>query len=505
MGGSGIEGAPRIAIIGAGAAGLCMAMQLKRVGFTSFIVYEAADRLGGTWRANTYPGAACDIPAHLYSFSFAPNSDWSRKFAPQPEIEAYFNRCAEDHGIVPHIRFRAEIRGARFDEAAACWRLAIAGGGEDEADILVSACGQLNRPHIPDLEGRAEFEGVQFHSARWDHGERFVGNAVAVIGSAATAIQIVPEIAPGAGRLLVFQRAPNWIARKRDRAYSNFERRLYRRAPGLLRLVRGYHFWRHELRYLAFRQHSVIGLVYKAMLRLRIRRKVHDPALRAAVTPDYSVGCKRVQFSNDWFRTLEYPNVELVTSPIARFTTSAIETEDGRLHPIDTVIYATGFEATRFLAPMHIEGVGGRTLDEAWANGAHAHRGVTVAGFPNLFLLYGPNTNLGHNSVLFMIECQVRYIISCIKALVEHGVATISVKPDTMTAFNERLQRRLSGSVWATGCSNWYKTASGRITNNWSGPAIRYWWQTRRLDLDEYEMFGSRNWGPAARSSPEIP
>lgn len=496
-----VRGAPHVAIIGAGAAGLCMAIRLKAAGYTSFVIYEAADRPGGTWRANIYPGAACDIPAHLYSFSFAPNPDWSRKFVRQPEIGAYFDRCATEYGIVPHIRFGTEVSGARYDEAAACWRLSIADGGEETADILVSGCGQLNRPYIPNLQGRTGFKGTQFHSARWDPSAEFAGKSVAVIGSAASAIQIVPEIAQQAERLLVFQRSPNWIARKRDRKYSDFERRLYRHVPGLMRLVRGYHFWRHEMHYVAYRQNSRLGRFYKFMLGARIRRKVHDPALRAAVTPDYHFGCKRVQLSNKWFSTIERPNVELVTSAIARFTPTAIETADGRTHSVDTVIYATGFEATRFLAPMQIEGADGLTLQKAWSDGACAHRGVTVAGFPNLFLLYGPNTNLGHNSILFMLECQARYVISCIDTLVDRSVASIAVKPDAMANFNERLQRRLSRSVWALGCSNWYKTASGKITNNWSGPAIRYWWQTRRLDLGEYELTGSRDWGSTPASS----
>ncbi|MEJ2122982.1 MAG: NAD(P)/FAD-dependent oxidoreductase [Alphaproteobacteria bacterium] len=476
---------PHIAIIGAGAAGLCMAMRLKTAGFTSFVLYEAADRLGGTWRANTYPGAACDIPAHLYSFSFAPNPDWTRKFAPQPEIEAYLNRCADDHGLRAHIRFNTEICGAHFDAATDCWRLEIVGGSEELAHFLVCACGQLNRPHIPNFNGRMAFKGSQFHSARWPRDARVNGTIVAVIGSAATAIQIVPEIAPQASRVLVFQRASNWIARKRDRAYSTFERMLYKRLPVMLRLVRSYHFWRHELRYLTFRQHSLMSFVYHAILKARVRRKQRDPTLRVAVTPDYPVGCKRVLFSNDWFQTLERPNVELVTSPIEGFTSTAIETADGRTHPVDTVIYATGFETTRYLAPMQIMGANGLTIEEVWSEGARAHRGMTVAGFPNLFMLNGPTTNLAHNSVQFMVECQVRYIISCIESVIDRGAATLAVKPDQMAASNKRLRRRLSGSVWAAGCSNWYKNTNGLITNNWSGPAFRYWLETRRVDLDE--------------------
>jgi cation diffusion facilitator CzcD-associated flavoprotein CzcO len=478
----------RVAILGAGAGGLCMAIGLRRAGLGSFTLFEKSGDVGGTWHDKRYPGAACDVPSHLYSFSFEQKPDWSRVFSPQAEIQAYLRGCAEKYGVLPHVRLRTEVQTASFDERAGVWRLRTAAGEEVEADVVVSGLGQLNRPRVPDLQGLASFEGASFHSARWDHGVDLAGRRVAVVGNAASAIQFIPQIAVAAAQVDVYQRTANWTIPRGDRAYSEREKRLFASVPGLERLYRWLIWAMLETRFFAFREGSWLGRRIERAARDWLHSQVRDPALRTALTPDYPVGCKRILISDDYYAALGRPNVALVTSPIERVTPSGVVTRDGRERAADVLILATGFETTSFLAPLEVEGVGGCKLQETWRGGAEAYLGVAVAGFPNLFMLYGPNTNLGHNSILFMIECQVNYIVQCLRELARRDAAWLDVRPEAQERFNRELQSALAKTAWAAGCASWYKTDSGKITNNWSGFTLDYWRRMRRPDWSAFRM-----------------
>ncbi len=479
---------PRIAIIGSGFGGICTGILLRRAGIGSFTLYEQSDRLGGTWRDNSYPGAACDTPAFSYCFSFAQKADWSRKWAPQPEILGYLEDCARRHGLLPRIRFETAIESARFDPDAGVWQLRTTGDEELEAEILVSAVGQLSRPSIPELPGLARFRGECFHSARWNHAYALEGRRVAVIGNAASAVQFVPQIAPRVERLHVFQRSANWMLPRGDRAFTAAETRRFARHPLWARLYRWWLWAMHELRYPIFRQSRLLARRLERLAERSMRSQSPDPALQQALLPDYPVGGKRILISDDYYAALARENVELVTSPIDQLCEDAIVTADGRRRPVDALIFASGFESTRFLAPMRIAGLAGHTLEAEWKDGARAYLGLAVAGFPNFFMLYGPNTNLGHNSIIFMLECQARYIVGCIRQLIDRELKYIDLRREVMEAFDARLQQELRRSVWAAPDHSWYKTAEGRITNNWSGTTTRYWWRTRRADLGAYHQ-----------------
>jgi cation diffusion facilitator CzcD-associated flavoprotein CzcO len=477
----------RVAIVGSGFSGICLGVQLKRAGIDSFTIYEKAGRLGGTWRDNTYPGAACDVPSMAYCFSFEQKADWSRKWSPQAEILDYMEQCARKHGLLSHVRLDTEIASARFDQEAGTWQLRTTAGEEVVADVVVSAVGQLNRPHLPDLPGLDDFRGERFHSARWNHAYALRDKRVAVVGNAASAIQFIPQIAPLVRQLYVLQRSPNWMVPRNDRPYTAREHARFARHPWIARLHRWGSWLRYETSfYPVIRRHRFMSRSVERAARKYIEEQIADPALRTALIPDYPVGGKRLLISDDYYQTLNRPNVELVTSGIDHFTPHAIVMRDGRQLEIDAVILATGFESTSFLAPMTFEGLGGRTLHGEWARSARAYLGLSVPGFPNFFMMYGPNTNLGHNSIIFMIECQTRYILDCLREMDARDLRWIDLRPEVMEAFNARLQRDLVGTAWAATGKSWYKTADGTITNNWPYTTIRYWWDTRRPDLEAY-------------------
>ncbi|MQY07634.1 flavin-containing monooxygenase [Actinomadura macrotermitis] len=469
-----------VVIIGAGFGGIGMAIRLKQSGVDDLVVLEKAGGLGGTWRDNTYPGAACDVPSHLYSFSFEPRTDWSRRFPQQPEILEYLWHCARKYEVLPHIRFGTEVLGARFDEDAALWRVSTE-DGELTARVLVSACGQLNRPALPPIPGRDGFAGESFHSARWDHGADLAGKRVAVVGTGASAVQIVPEIAGTAASLTLFQRSAPYVIPKPDRPYREWEKALLAAVPGAHALSRAKVYALYESRALAFVKYPRLMSVMNRQFLRSLKAQVGDPALREALVPDYPMGCKRILISNDYYPALTRPDVDVVTAPIERITADGIVTTDGT-HPADVIIYATGFESTGFLAPMRITGRDGRELSEAWRGGAEAHLGITVSGFPNLFLLYGPYTNLGHNSIIYMLESQFRYVLGCLEALRAHRLEWIEVRPDVQDAFGREMQERLRGTVWEAGCESWYMTAEGKVVNNWPGFTFAYRRATRRPD-----------------------
>ena len=482
------DGSMRIAIIGSGFSGLCLAIHLKRAGVHTFTIYEKTDRLGGTWRDNTYPGAACDVPSFAYCFSFEQKTDWSRKWAPQAEILAYMDACAERYGILPHVRFGTEIASARFDAAAGWWRLRTTRDEEITADVLVSGVGQLNRPLVPDLPGLERFRGERFHSARWNHAYELAGKRVAVVGNAASAIQFVPAIAPRVGELFVLQRSANWVLPRNDRPYTPREQRRFARHPALTKLYRWWIWLQHELRFPIIRR---LGFASRAVARAAeqyLDEQIPDPRLRAVLVPDYPPGGKRLLISDDYYAALRRPNVELVTSGIDHVDEDAVVLSDGRRLVVDAIILATGFESTAFLAPMTVEGLDGCSLQAAWRAGAQAYLGLTVAGFPNFFMMYGPNTNLGHNSIIFMIECQTRYVMECLHALRSRGARWMDVRAGAMDAYNARIRRALAKTAWAATGKSWYKTADGTITNNWPATTIRYWWQTRHARLADYHL-----------------
>ncbi len=482
------DGSRRIAIIGSGFAGLCLAIQLKKRGVDSFTIFEKAGRIGGTWRENTYPGACCDVPAFSYCFSFEQKTDWSRKWAPQSEILEYMESCARKYDLARHIRFNTEIAGARWDADESVWRLKTAAGEEIVADVLVSGTGQLNRPAIPKIEGLENFKGVSFHSARWRHDVDLTDRNVAVVGNAASAIQFVPVIAPKVRKLSIFQRSANWMVPRGDRAYTEAEKERFARHRGLALAYRWFIYSLHEINWPIFRRVKFFVTRTQKMAEDYMRTTVKDPKLQESLMPDYPFGGKRMLISDDYFPALNRENVELVLSGIDHVTENAIVTKDGRAVPADVIILATGFQSTSFLAPMEIKGVGGRSLNDEWHGAARAYLGITVAGFPNLFLMYGPNTNLGHNSIIFMIECQTNYILGCLEQMDSRGLASIDLSRDVMESFDARVQRELKRTVWAATGKSWYKTEDGRITNNWSGSTIRYWWETRLADLSLYHQ-----------------
>jgi cation diffusion facilitator CzcD-associated flavoprotein CzcO len=479
-----------VLILGAGFAGLGMAIELKRRGILSFAILEQDDGVGGTWRENSYPGAGCDVPSHLYCFSFEPNPDWTLKFSQQPEILAYLEHCADKYGLRPHLRLGTAASEAEFDERRGVWGVRTADGQRFEARALVSGLGQLNVPRIPDLPGLADFGGEAFHSARWRHDLPMRGRRVAVVGTGASAIQFVPEIAPEVESLTVFQRSPNWYLQKDDRAHTALERWLFRHVPGYARLYRACLYVTLEKNFLGFRGDNVVKKLLRRMCQRHMRRQVSDDALLARLTPDYPVGCKRILITNDYLPALQRDNVELVTHPVARVDATGVIDSAGVHHDADTIIFGTGFESTAFLTPLVIRGLGGRLLNEAWADGAEAHLGIAVAGFPNFFMLYGPNTNLGHNSIVYMLESQIGCIGRCIEALLRHPYRYIDARADRQRDYNAQLQRELSESVWAAGCDSWYKTDTGRIVNNWPGFTFQYRRRVRRAGLDEFRCIG---------------
>ena len=466
---------PTVAVIGAGAGGIAMGVKLKRSGY-DFAIYEKSDGVGGTWRDNTYPGAACDVPSHRYSFSFELNPWWSRTYATQPEILAYLERCADQYGLRPHLRTGVAIAEARWDDAASCWRLVASTGEEFSADVLVSALGMLNVPKIPEIPGAESFRGRAFHSSRWDHTKSLAGERVASIGTGASAVQYVPAIAPDVEHLTVFQRSPIWITPRLDRAYTPEEQRRFARVPFAARRERWKIWWTYERANFAADSEQTVAQT--ALARSYLERKIADPELRAKLTPDFPVGCKRPLISREWFPALTRPNVRLVNEAITEITPDGVCTADGEHHPVDTIIYGTGFRANEYLTAVDFYGANGRRLRDDWRGGAEAYLGLTVSGYPNLFLLYGPNTN-GVNSIMFMHEAQVHYVMGALRRLTRRNVAALDVRRSVMDRYNRRIQRAMGGTVWTAGCSNYFRTAEGKVVTQLPYSGGRYWLRTR--------------------------
>ncbi len=467
-----------------------MGIALKKAGIDSFEILEKAAQLGGTWRDNTYPGAACDVPSHLYSYSFETKPDWSRMYAEQPEILRYLEHCAEKYGVAPHIRFREEVARASWNAADACWDIDTASGRSLRARVLVAATGQLNRPALPNIDGLDSFAGPRFHSATWDHDVDLRQKRVGVIGTGASAIQFVPPVAEQAVALDLFQRSPPYILPKWDRKFLGIEKRIFERLAFTQAIHRaGMYAW-GEARFIGLESGGLPNALLKAITLKHLAMSVTDPALRAALTPDYPPGCKRILISNDYYPALCRPNVKLWTAPIVRVTPRGVITRDAGLHELDVLILGTGFASTQFLAPMTIRGRQGELLGERWQAGAEAYLGLTVSGFPNFFMLYGPNTNLGHNSILVMLEAQIGYVMEALSLMKQRGVRALDVKPHVFASFQKEVARRVADQVWQSGCTSWYKNEAGRNTNNWIGLTLEYRWRTRRPSPEQYDLIG---------------
>ena len=476
-----------VAILGSGFAGLAMAIKLREAGRDDFVVLEKAHAIGGTWRDNHYPGCACDVPAHLYSYSFAPNPDWSEAYAPQPEIRAYIERVAAQHGLRPFVRFGAEVVSAELDEHDATWTVRTADGRSFVADVVVAAGGGLSRPSTPRLPGLERFAGPTWHSAAWDHDVDLTGKTVAVVGTGASAIQFVPRIAPAVGKLHLFQRTPPWVLPRPDHHFTALERTLFR-VPAIRWLYRQLLYWRHEARAIPFTLRPEILKWAQRFAIQHLHHQVKDPALRQKLRPDYVMGCKRILMSNDYYPALARSHVEVVTDAIREVTRTGIVTADGTERAVDAIVFGTGFEIHDYLGPLRVVGRDGVELGAAWRRSAEAYLGTTVAGFPNLFTLIGPNTGLGHNSIIFMIECQVRYVMSALRAMREGGYATVEPRPELQRRFNDRIQERLERTVWSTGCKSWYQDAEGRNTTLWPGATAEFMLRTMRFAPSDYLM-----------------
>ncbi|MBC7702164.1 NAD(P)/FAD-dependent oxidoreductase [Aquabacterium sp.] len=476
----------KILVIGTGFSGLCMGVKLRDMGENDFVLLERADDVGGTWRDNTYPGCACDVPSHLYSFSFEPNPNWSRMYAPQPEIYAYLKGVATKYDLLKHIRFNANLLSARYDDARKLWSVEADDGRLFEAEILVSGMGGLSNPAVPNLKGLDKFKGATFHSATWDHDYNLVGKRVAVIGSGASAIQFVPNIAPKVDHLYYFQRTPPWVVPKDDRPMSPREQADFSANPWRQRWERTKLYWTMELRFLAFKfKPEWMGLVAKVAKR-KIAQSIKDPVLQAKLTPDYTPGCKRLLISNDYYPALARTNVEVITEGIQEITPRGVVTSDGVERPVDAIILGTGFKVQDPIPRKTVFGKGGIDLADVWKNGPEAYLGVAVSGFPNFFMLMGPNTGLGHNSMVFMIESQAHYIVSAIKAMKEHGIKALNVKPEAQAQFIDKVQNELQQTVWNSGCKSWYVDDKGRNSLLWPGFTFAYRLKTRHFNLSKY-------------------
>jgi len=483
-----------VAILGAGFAGLCMAIKLLESGRRDVVVFEKAAGLGGTWRDNTYPGCACDVPSHLYSFSFDQSAEWSRTYAPQPEILAYLKRVAARHGVERHIRYETAITSMVWDDAARLWRLATDDGRRFTAAAVVSAVGALHIPKKPAIPGLDSFDGPAFHTARWRHDVDLTGRRVAVIGTGASAIQVIPAVAERASHLTVFQRSPPWVLPRHDRAVSAMSRWLYRHVPGMLAIRRFVQYWRAES--------VALGLVYKPKLMgmgqkasaAFKEREITDPDLRLKLNPFYTLGCKRVLLSDEFYAAMTRPNVSLVTDGIREVRPHAVVTDDGREHPCDAIVLATGFEPFNPSLGIDIRGRHGRRLADDWRDGPEGFRGVAVTGYPNYFTLMGPNSGLGHNSIVFMIEAQVRYVMQCLGWIASGRLLEVEVRAEAQRAFNDDITRRFErtvwrdtpGSAWQLPCRSWYVDARGRNTTLWPGMSWGYWLAMRTADPADY-------------------
>jgi cation diffusion facilitator CzcD-associated flavoprotein CzcO len=478
-----------IAIIGAGFAGIGTAIQLEKAGIHSYTIFERAGEIGGTWRDNTYPGAACDVPSHVYSLSFEQKSDWSRKFATSDEIQGYLLGIVDKWKLRARMRLNTAIVDARFDEDSGTWSLTTSDDETFTARCVVSCVGGLVDPATPDIKGLSSYTGELFHTARWNHDYDLAGRRVAVIGSGASAVQVVPSIASEVEALQVYQRTPAWVVPKRDKVYSEPRKRRYARFPGLLRASRFIQYWLSEIfGPIVFLDSERLSWVGEKGSLAHLRQQVKDPALREKLKPDFQFGCKRILISDDYWSTFERENVELVTDPIEEIKSTGIQTKDGSFREADALILATGFALGLATAPFPVTGRGGRSLDDAWKDGAVAYKGMEVSGFPNWFILMGPNTGPGHTSVLVYTEAQIQHVLQAIHLLRDEDVKCVDVRQEVQDHYNETLQGRMKHMVWSTGCNSWYLSEDGGNHSLYPGFAAEYVARARGFKRSEYEL-----------------
>ncbi|GAA4667556.1 NAD(P)/FAD-dependent oxidoreductase [Amycolatopsis dongchuanensis] len=482
-----------VVIVGTGFSGLGMAIELLKKGRRDFVILEKATEVGGTWRDNTYPGCACDVQSHMYSYSFEQNPDWTRTFSPQPEIWDYLRGIAKKYDLYSYIRFGQEMTGARWDAGEHRWHVATRGGDEFVGRYLVNGVGALHLPQIPDLPGMANFRGESFHSAEWNHDFDLRGKRVAVVGTGASAIQFIPQIAPQVAELTVFQRTPPWVLPKPDHSVPDWARKAFRKLPALQTFYRDALYWSLEARVLGFNGSLTLMKAAQQLAKRHIARSIADPELRRRVTPDYVMGCKRVLMSNDYYPALARDNVDVVTDGVAEVREHSIVDAAGREHEVDAIIFGTGFHVIDAFENLEIVGEGGRNLAKEWAaEGMRTHLGITVAGFPNLFFLLGPNTGLGHNSVVFMVESQAHYIAEAIDLVEGCRAEALATRPEVQDRFNAQMQRKLAKGVWTQGgCKSWYLDAQGVNRTLWPGFTWRYWLATRRVRPADFELIGT--------------
>jgi cation diffusion facilitator CzcD-associated flavoprotein CzcO len=487
---SSMDGNHEILVIGTGFAGIGMGVRLREMGITDFAILEQADGVGGTWRDNHYPGAACDVQSLLYSFSFMQNPRWSRMYAEQSEILDYLNQVTDAYGVRPHIRFGCRVVRAAWNDRRAHWRVELSDGRSFTGKVLIAGSGGLSRPALPVIPGQDTYAGATFHTARWNHDFDLAGKNVAVIGTGASAIQVVPAIAPKVASLKLFQRTPPWIMPKPDREIGPSEQKMFASMPFTLSMARAKIYWTLESRLIGFVARPKLMEYAKREALAFLNEQVKDRELRAKLTPDYAFGCKRVLLSNDYYPALQRENVEVVTEGIERIDAHSVITRDGVSRPVDAVVYATGFQVGDFsAAPFDIHGSEGRDLREIWSHGAEAYLGASIAGFPNLFLITGPNTGLGHTSMVLMIEAHIQYIASAIQTMREQRLESVDVKRSVQDGFNRRLHAKLSQTIWATGgCKSWYQTSAGKIVALWPGSTYSFRKRTEQFDVAKYEV-----------------
>jgi cyclohexanone monooxygenase len=473
---------PAVAIIGAGPGGIAMGARLADAGY-DFTIFDRADGFGGTWRNNTYPGAACDVPSHFYSYSFALNPRWTKTYANQPEILAYLESVATEHGLDDHLVSGALVRTLRWSDAARRWTLTTDSGSTHEFDVVVSAVGMLDVPNIPDLPGVDQFGGRVFHSSQWDHSKSTVGERVASIGTGASAVQYVPAIAPDAAHLTIFQRTPIWVSPRFDDPFSTEQQELFARDPAAARAIRDAAFEAYESA--SFAADAEQTRAATELAKSYLARKIHDPQLREKLTPSYPVGCKRPLLSRQWFPTFTLPNVRLETSPIVEFTANGLRTADGVDHDVDTVIYGTGFKAADYLASLDVYGRSGVRLHDDWRDGAEAYLGTTIPGYPNLFTLYGPNTN-GVTSIMYILEAQAEYVSRLLGAMIERNARTVEVRREVHDRYNAEIQSAMAGTVWLANCNNYYRHANGKVVTQFPYSGRVFAERISDLRLDDY-------------------
>ncbi|MCX2710658.1 flavin-containing monooxygenase [Mycolicibacterium sp. J2] len=477
-----------VAIIGAGFAGIGAAIRLKDRGITDFVIYERDTRVGGTWRDNTYPGAACDIPSRLYSYSFAPNPDWSHTYSGSAEILRYIDDMVTEAGLEPHIRFEHTVTGVVYDQAAGEWTVSFADRAPVRARAVIVASGPLANVSLPELPGIDTFEGKKIHSARWDHGYDFAGKKVAVVGTGASAVQIVPELVKVAESVKVFQRTAGWVLPRYNTATADWLKDIYKTVPLAEKLMRSAWFWGHESVALGVVWDTPFTRLVETVSRANLRAQVKDPWLRRQLTPDFSAGCKRLLMTSDYYPALQADNCKLVTWPIARLSPNGIRTVEGIEHQFDAIVFATGFDVSKTGTPFPVTGVDGRVLASEWSRGAYAYRSVAVSGYPNLYFTFGPNSGPGHSSALVYMEAQIDYITDAIGKLLQFGWKALDVRPDVQARYNERIQRRLRSTTWNSGCQSWYLTEDGFNATMFPGFATQYVNQLKALDLRDYRI-----------------